>query len=190
MESRFGRSINTALNAAAIPFALVAVIAMSALLLLPGPSSPGAEAAASGVETAPMQENVAGASAFAPDARCKACGIIESVREVRDEAEPADPGLRARPVPVVVASSLPGGETQSGSRYEVTVRMKDGSSRVISGPLAGALRRGKRVVLIDGSGGKAEARPDVKILRTSHRAAAVPSDGPPLSVSAVQLQRK
>jgi outer membrane lipoprotein SlyB len=79
--------------------------------------------------------------------RCGECGWIESIRETRGHGEA---------VPLIVAGK-PVAENQnrtparSASR-EITVRLEDGSSRVIVDPNPGRLRLGERVKVIDGLG--------------------------------------
>jgi len=69
--------------------------------------------------------------------KCAECGVVESTREIRQPGEGVDRGAAAGERP--------------GSRYEVTVRMKDGASRVFLDANPANWRPGERVTLIQGT---------------------------------------
>jgi len=77
--------------------------------------------------------------------RCDECGLIESIRETEGHGDT---------LPLAAAGG-PAAENQnrtpvrSASR-EITVRLEDGSSRVIIDANPGRWRRGERVIIIDG----------------------------------------
>jgi hypothetical protein len=73
-------------------------------------------------------------------ARCGECGRIESIRKIEDHGG-ATPKAGARGVP---ARSV---------NHEITVRLQDGSSRVMIDTNPGRWRLGERVKLIDGFAG-------------------------------------
>lgn len=83
--------------------------------------------------------------------RCAECGSIESIRKVEREPEaivlgsagaPADENRRRAPMGVAAR--------------EITVRLQDGSSRVMIDTNPGSLRLGARVKVIDGLAGPGE----------------------------------
>jgi hypothetical protein len=78
-------------------------------------------------------------------AGCEECGVIESIRETQGHGKAA----------VLVASARPVAENQNRASMrpasrEITVRLEDGSSRVIVDRNPGTLRLGERVKVIDG----------------------------------------
>jgi hypothetical protein len=202
METLFGTSFKTALGPAAVSLMLLGVFAGGTALIMHGLPAIGGTTAESGPE---LVMNAPETSPYEPlaasGARCQVCGVIESVREIREK-----PGAENAPIQVAgtdgrfvramastgATSPLTGdGERAPGARYEVTVRMKDGSSRIITGEDAPAWRRGKRVILIDGAGGAVEQ--SVRVEHSTTRSAAgvaQPAGSTSLAVSAVQLQRK
>jgi hypothetical protein len=92
-------------------------------------------------------------SALAPDGlpavkgRCAECGLIVSMREIELRNESAGSGATGR--------GLAGkqGETKEKStrRHELTIRLADGSSRVITEANPAKWRVGERVIVIDGA---------------------------------------
>jgi len=72
--------------------------------------------------------------------KCRECGRIESIRKMKDHGEAirqaAAHGLQAR-----------------SANYEITVRLQDGSSRVMIDTNPGRWRLGERVKIIDGLAG-------------------------------------
>ena len=80
-------------------------------------------------------------------ARCAECGVIVSMRKIERHKE--DPG------PGAAGSGAAGNRDESrltaATNYEFTVRMADGSSRVIEAANAAAWRRGERLIVIAGA---------------------------------------
>jgi hypothetical protein len=76
-------------------------------------------------------------------AGCEECGVIESIRETQGHDKAV---LVAS---AKVAENQNRASMRSGSR-EITVRLEDGSSRVIVDSNPGTLRLGERVKVIDG----------------------------------------
>jgi hypothetical protein len=83
-----------------------------------------------------------------PTVGCAGCGVIASTREIQALAAGIDAGTA-------------GGQARRGQydppgkstrRYEVTVHMNDGSSRVFTDPNPANWRPGQRVVLVEGTG--------------------------------------
>jgi hypothetical protein len=79
--------------------------------------------------------------AFAHE-KCTECGVVVSVTDIRPEQR-GDDDLAARAMSRVAAAP--------GKHYEVTLRMRDGSSRVFLESNPGNWRRGERVVVIAGA---------------------------------------
>lgn len=94
-------------------------------------------------------EPSAAAAAAAPRARayrCAECGVIESTRKigVRDEKAGAKaPGRMA-------AGSRDEFEAQPRQGYEIVIRLRDGSMRVITDAKPASWRRGEPVTIIAG----------------------------------------
>ncbi len=80
--------------------------------------------------------------------RCGECGLIESIRETEGRGEAIPLTAAGRPA----AENRNRTPVRSASR-EITVRLEDGSSRVIVDTNPGRLRLGERVKVIDGLGG-------------------------------------
>lgn len=79
--------------------------------------------------------------------KCTECSVVESMREIEQLDDGIDPGAE-------------GGVTRGGRNeiaekstksYEITVRMKDGSSRVLMDATPANWRPGERVTFIEGS---------------------------------------
>ena len=122
--------------------------------------------AAEAVHTAPLQ--------VAAVAKCTDCGVIESVREVEKAGQGTGLGVVGGAVVGGVLGNQVGGGTgkdvmtvvgavaggvagnqiekkvRSTKVYEITVRMDDGDSRVVTESTAPSWRQGDKVRLIDG----------------------------------------
>jgi outer membrane lipoprotein SlyB len=107
-------------------------------------------------------------------ARCAECGVIESVREIVAKGEGSGlgavggaavggllgnqigdgSGRRIATVVGAVGGAVAGHQIEkhvkSGTSYEITVRLEDGSSRVISQASAPTWRSGDRVKIVNG----------------------------------------
>jgi hypothetical protein len=81
-----------------------------------------------------------------PTVKCAGCGVIASMREIRQPATGIDPGT-AGGTARRGQSDLPGESTRS---YEVTVRMNDGSNHVFMDSKPANWRPGQRVILVEG----------------------------------------
>ena len=79
--------------------------------------------------------------------RCPGCGVIVSMREIDGQDEKACSGATGT-VADGIQDGIPGRLTGG---YEITVRMADGSSRVIEAANAAAWRRGERLIVIAGA---------------------------------------
>jgi hypothetical protein len=80
-------------------------------------------------------------------AKCAECGTVDSTRQIEKVSTETDTGI------VGWATWRGRSETaeQSAKSYEVTIRMNDGSSRVLTDTSAANWQPGKRVVLIGGT---------------------------------------
>jgi len=77
--------------------------------------------------------------------RCDECGLIESIRETEGHADTIPLAAAGRPA----AENQNRTPVRSASR-KITVRLEDGSSRVIIDANPGRWRRGERVIIIGG----------------------------------------
>ena len=94
-------------------------------------------------ETAPVQTM----SEARANGRCAECGTVVSMREVERHDQDSDPGAAGG------ATASNRGETRVKwtRSYEITVRLADGSSRVINDAKPARWRPGERVIVIDGA---------------------------------------
>lgn len=79
--------------------------------------------------------------------KCPECGVVASTREIGKLGAGFDPGATGgltRDARIALAG-------KPAKRYEVTVRMKDGSSRVFMDATPANWRPGERVILIEGA---------------------------------------
>jgi hypothetical protein len=79
--------------------------------------------------------------------RCPECGVIVSMREIERYDDDSGPGAADG----VTASSRDETRMKSTKRYEIIVRMADGSTRVIDEAYPARWRRGQRLIVIDGA---------------------------------------
>jgi hypothetical protein len=83
----------------------------------------------------------------APRPKCEECGVVASTREIDRLAVD-----RGATVPSMVMSGRRNDLAMASvKQYEVTVRMKDGSSRVFTDVNPSRWRAGERVILIEGA---------------------------------------
>jgi hypothetical protein len=75
-------------------------------------------------------------------ARCAECGVIVSMRKIERHKEDPGPGEDG---------DRDESRLKASRNYEFTVRMDDGSSRVIEAAYAAAWRRGERLIVIAGA---------------------------------------
>ncbi len=80
-------------------------------------------------------------------ASCKQCGVVASMREIRQTEGSSDAPGR----PGLIRASLKEAAVEPTRRYEVTVRMRDGSSRVFLHAPPANWRAGERLILIGGA---------------------------------------
>lgn len=92
-------------------------------------------------QTAPVQTM----SEARANARCAECGMIVSVREI--ESEDTGPGAAGG----ATAGNRDEIRVKTTRRYEITVRMADGSSRVIDATNPARWRTGERLIVIAGT---------------------------------------
>lgn len=98
----------------------------------------------------------AGAAPAAPDAapasrprayRCPECGVIESMREIAVPGEPAGIGAPARIAAGTRGENIKAKPLRS---YEITIRLRDGSMRVITDARPAQWRYREPVIIIAG----------------------------------------
>jgi ribosomal protein S27AE len=77
---------------------------------------------------------------------CGECGVVESMREISLPRQSTTSSALAQ-LPVTYPREKP---QRTPKRYEVTVRMTDGTSRVFIDPHPERWHSGSRVVIIDG----------------------------------------
>jgi hypothetical protein len=80
-------------------------------------------------------------------ARCAECGVIVSVREIEGREEVSDPEASE----TVTAGTPDDVGVKSTRSHEITVRLADGSNRVIHDTNPAGWRSGERVIFIDGA---------------------------------------
>lgn len=79
--------------------------------------------------------------------KCGECGIVESLREIKPADAASIPLASGR----LAKLALNEAAAKSNKRYEVTVRMRDGASRVFEESTPANWRPGERVTFIDGA---------------------------------------
>jgi len=79
--------------------------------------------------------------------RCTDCGVIESTREIEGPDEQTGVGASGR----MAAGRRGGIEVKPFRDYEITVRMQDGSMRMIRDPNSAKWRQGEPVTVIAGA---------------------------------------
>lgn len=79
--------------------------------------------------------------------RCAECGVIVSVREIGARDEGAGPGATSG----AVAGNQDELPVTAIRHYAITVRLADGSSRVINDANPASWRPGERLIVIDGA---------------------------------------
>lgn len=79
--------------------------------------------------------------------RCAECGVVVATREIDVRGEGAGHDASGG----AAAGNQDGPRVTSARRYEITIRMADRSSRVISDASPASWRPGERVIIIDGA---------------------------------------
>lgn len=79
--------------------------------------------------------------------KCAECSVVESIREIKQNNDEIDPGAAIG----ISRDGLNETPEKSTRSYEITVRMKDGSSRVLVDATPVNWRPGERVVFIEGA---------------------------------------
>jgi outer membrane lipoprotein SlyB len=80
-------------------------------------------------------------------ARCPECGVIVSVREIERHDQDSDSGAAGG----ATAANLGATGVKWTRNHEITVRLSDGSSRVIDDAKPARWRSGEHVIVIDGA---------------------------------------
>lgn len=79
--------------------------------------------------------------------KCAECGVVVSTRNI----ESADERVRAKAPGRVAAGSRALTERKAVRNYEITIRLQDGSTHVITDANAANWRHGERVIIIAGA---------------------------------------
>lgn len=95
----------------------------------------GSEAPA---ENSPLSADVATRSTW----RCAECGVVAATRELNSAAD----GVDAGGLMTIARAGMP---AESGQRYQVVVRMNDGSSRMFIAANSDHWRAGEHVIVLD-----------------------------------------
>jgi hypothetical protein len=129
MNTQAHRIPHPRLVVAGIVAILLSGLAITAMITAPKSQAETAAAAAVDVATA---------------VRCAECGFVESMREVGSTGADHDPRAAVR----VAQNGTKEASRKPVRRYEITVRMKDGSTRVFIDSAPVQWRPGERLILI------------------------------------------
>ena len=143
MTKRAARSSRLPLVVAAIAVILFSTAGIARMMGW-GPDSTGNSG---GILALDRADSVA-ASAVLAGPRCPECGMIVSTRELDAHEEDVDPGVSGGALVRYQDVVRP----KAARRYEMTVRMADGTSRVINHTGPAGWRAGERLIVIDGTG--------------------------------------
>jgi len=143
MNTQANKPLHLPLLVGGIAAILVSGIAIGSLAIsaqgfngIPAPAEPPVAAAAPAI-AAP------GARAY----RCAECGVIESTRKIEAADEKTGVDASGR----ITAGNRGGIERKPVRNYEITIRLRDGSMRVITDANPARWRHGERVTIIAGS---------------------------------------
>jgi hypothetical protein len=142
MNTQTNRLLHRPLLVGSLAAILVSGIAI-AFLAIPAQGFNGATAPAEVVEAPVVPVRTA------PATRpywCAECGVIESAREI----ETPDSKFIVKSPPPTAAGNRGGLEAKPFRNYEITIRMRDGSMRVIEDHKSARWRQGEPVTIIAG----------------------------------------
>jgi outer membrane lipoprotein SlyB len=142
MNTQTNKRLHLPLLGGGIAAILVSGIAIASLAI----SAQGSSGVFSAAE--PLEAAAAPAIA-APDAsasRCAECGVIESMRKIEAQAENSGVNAPGR----IAAGNRGEIEGEPVGNYAITIRLRDGSMRVITDAHPARWRPGERVHLIGG----------------------------------------
>jgi hypothetical protein len=143
MITQANKFLRLPLLVGAIAAVVASGIAIAALANAPR-SLNGGTASAEAMQVAAVP---ASAAAGTRGNRCAECGVVESKRRL----ETSDEGAGAYAAPVRTAAGRRGELAQKPAQsYEITIRMGDGSMRVITDAYPARWRLGERVTVIAG----------------------------------------
>jgi hypothetical protein len=140
MNTKVGKFLNLTLLAGAIAAITVSGIAIGSLAI----SAKGANAMRAPGE--PLAAVHASAQPGAGAHKCGDCGVIESAREIE---APEDKSGVSAPGRLAVCTRVGNGAKHVWG-HEITIRLRDGSMRVITDAKPARWRRGERVTIIAG----------------------------------------
>lgn len=142
MNTQANRLPHLPMPARRVAALMLSAVAIAALAIsaqgFDGAVAPAAEMGAAGAP--------AGEAFAAPSPRCAECGVIESVREIAASDEDAAVKAPGRGP----AGSRGGIEAHLPRSYEITIRLRDGSMRVVRDARPANWRRGEPVTVIAG----------------------------------------
>jgi len=125
----------------------IAAIVISGIAIVSLASTPGSRnERAAFAEPAQVATVPAEAAAVSRNYRCAECGVIQSTRKIEAQDEWAGAYAPAR---TAAGRRAEVGETPA-QNYEITIRLQDGSLRVISDAHSAVWRPGEAVTLIAG----------------------------------------
>ena len=143
MITQANKFLHLPLLAGGVAAIVVSGIAIAALAIAQ-PSLEGNAASADGVQMATVPAGTAGGSR---SKGCAECGVVESKRKM----EMSDEWAGAYAATVRTAAGRQGGMTpKPPQNYEFTIRLRDGSMRVITDANPAQWRLGERVTVIAG----------------------------------------
>lgn len=143
MNTQTNRLLHRPLLVGSIAAILVGGIAIASVAI-PAQSFDGVPAGAPPAEAAALH---ASAAPLGHVYRCPDCGVIESTREIEGPDEQTGVGASGR----ASAGRRGGIEAKPFRNYEITIRMRDGSMRVIRDPRSARWRQGEPVTIIAGA---------------------------------------
>lgn len=143
MNTQTNRLLHRPLLIGSIAAILLSGIAIASLAI-PAQGFNGAVAPAEAPEAAAVPVRAAPATR---SYWCAECGVIESAREI----ETPDKKSIVKSPPPMATGNRSGIEAKPFRNYEITVRMQDGSMRVIKDPKSARWRQGEPVTIIAGA---------------------------------------
>lgn len=143
MDKNQNKPLHLPMLVAGVAAVLVSGIAIASLAM----SARGVDAVAASGEGAQTAAAPALAAAAPAGGSCVGCGVIASTREIEDSNEITtanDPGRGAAGKRGVIAA-------KPLRNYEIVIRLRDGSTRVVRDANPAKWKRGERVTVIAGA---------------------------------------
>ncbi len=143
MDTQANKPLHLPLLVGGIAAILVSGIAIASLAL----SAQGFSDVVAPAEAPEAAEVAASAAPAARALRCAECGVIESTREIEAPDEKSAVKSSGR----IAAGSRGGIGAKPLRNYEITIRLRDGTMRVITDAKPASWRRGEPVTIIAGA---------------------------------------